>query len=295
MGGQLKKRKHGLEMPLNMYQVSTFVVIILIAVGCYVLFLPFTEDRAAYIVLVTLYTTLLVAVLILAYLATVTDPSDPGVSRTLNEPVPDDADLYCDLCEAHVHNSSKHCRACGRCTEGFDHHCKWLNNCIGGANYKWFFWTVSSTVALLTLQSAWGLWLFIISFTQRAAMELKVASVYGTGFSYKGWQASLIIYLVLLAAAIFGLGELLIFHVVLIYKDMTTYDFITAQRNMRMVHSQMPIGSSGARAALCRSSRVAPDPMDGIVVPQRKPKVAINPCQLCFTDKPDFNNNFPPV
>jgi hypothetical protein len=43
-------------------QVSTFVVITAIAVGCYVLFLPFVKDRAAFIVLVTLYTTLLVAV-----------------------------------------------------------------------------------------------------------------------------------------------------------------------------------------------------------------------------------------
>lgn len=47
--------------------------------------------------------------------------------------------LYCDICGSYVQVSSRHCRLCGRCSEGFDHHCIWINNCVGSRNYRHFF------------------------------------------------------------------------------------------------------------------------------------------------------------
>ena len=47
--------------------------------------------------------------------------------------------------------------------------------------------------------------------------QLLVASKY-TALNYHGWQASLFIYMLLLGAAAFMVGELLSFHVVLVMK-----------------------------------------------------------------------------
>ncbi|KAK6056781.1 DHHC zinc finger domain protein [Cooperia oncophora] len=43
---------------------------------------------------------------------------------------------FCNICQIHVEEKTKHCRRCNVCIEVFDHHCIWLNNCIGKKNYR---------------------------------------------------------------------------------------------------------------------------------------------------------------
>uniref|UniRef100_A0A7R9VX56 S-acyltransferase n=1 Tax=Chlamydomonas euryale TaxID=1486919 RepID=A0A7R9VX56_9CHLO len=279
------QRQHGLQAPLDPHQVGTFVVITLFAVTCYSLFVPIIISDVARGVLVGIYSALLAIVLYLAYATTQSDPSDAGLKGSL------DGELFCSMCEVNVSSSAKHCRACNRCVEGFDHHCKWLNNCIGHSNYRSFFLLVSATVTLLTLQLAWGIWLVTVSFTQKALYQLRALSVYGSSFSYVGWQVGLFLLIVLLAATICMLGELLVFHMVLISKDLTTFEYITAQREIQMNTQQLPGTGMGARSALCRNNRVADEAMlANVDVPKQRVKVGINPCKACAMPAPEHKH-----
>ncbi|KAG2446136.1 hypothetical protein HXX76_000733 [Chlamydomonas incerta] len=274
-------RRHGLQTPLDPHQLASWLIFFALVSGVYAFYVPFVEDAGARWFLVALYSLLVIAIVALDLYTSYLDPSDPGLMGAT------DGEFFCGLCQASVARSSKHCRACDRCVEGFDHHCKWLNNCVGAKNYWHFFALISSTVSLLTLQLAWGLWLFITSFTQKQEMKGRVAEKYGSSVVYGGWQAALALYMVMLVAAVVMLGELFFFHIVLISKGMTTYDYIVAQRDAKL--ATPPPSSGGAAGAAhglkaCRSSRVADQ-----TTAKRKVRVGINPCAAIRTSKPVGN------
>ncbi|GFH15776.1 palmitoyltransferase, partial [Haematococcus lacustris] len=220
-------RRHGCERPWDPHQVGALVYFSALCAGCYAFQFQIVEEPASRVVLGVLYTLALLLVLALYLAACLTDPSDPGLRG------PTQGSYYCAACQATVGETSKHCRACDRCVEGFDHHCKWLNNCVGQKNYKSFFALVLFTLSLLVLQLAWALWLFVISFTQQDSMRDCVRQQYGNTVNYSGWQAMLALYAMTVIAAVLLIVELCSFHLVLISRGMSTYDFIIAQRQAR--------------------------------------------------------------
>eukprot|EP00798_Chlamydomonas_sp_ICE-L_P002794 gene2794-12669_t len=292
-------RKHGWNLPLDPHQarprrrvahiafrftnvtypfysqVGALIFFCFLAAGVYAFYVPCVEDRAVQISLVVVYSVLVVGIISLNLATSLSDPSDPGVyDNTLS------GTFYCALCQAGVGANSKHCRSCDRCVEGFDHHCKWLNNCIGERNYRSFFLLVLSTVTILLFQFGWGVWLVSRSFFASDEMELIVADAYGS-MNYNGWQAALFIYLAFLVAAILMLGELLSFHLVLVMRGMTTYEFIMASKDTQSSAQSMSVGSGGARAALFRSSKVA----DEGAAKRKGAKVSLNPCKAICAHK----------
>lgn len=150
---QLVKEEHlhGFMQPHSRHQKASWVVFAFnlvlecLIVGYYNAVIPITGREEVNGTLGTLFVLLDLLVLLLAVLATITDPSDPVVKwerycKLSNQPFPDEEyDLFCQWCDCHVMDKTKHCGRCNRCTKDFDHHCNWLNNCVGSKNYKYFF------------------------------------------------------------------------------------------------------------------------------------------------------------
>jgi len=46
---------------------------------------------------------------------------------------------FCEICQLIKPDRCHHCSMCDSCILKMDHHCPWVNNCVGYANYKYFF------------------------------------------------------------------------------------------------------------------------------------------------------------
>lgn len=142
----------------------------------------------------------------------------------------EDGMFYCSLCKVEVSKCSKHCRVCDKCVDGFDHHCRWLNNCIGRRNYGRFFILMVSALLLLILQWSTGIAVLILCLLRRQQFSVDIVSKLGSSFS-------LLPFIVVLASCTFlamlstlPLAQLFFFHILLIKKGISTYDYIIALR-----------------------------------------------------------------
>ena len=154
------------------------------------------------------------------------DPADDYVITCNNEGHGDQSRVYCYLCEINVGLTSKHCRYCDKCVVGFDHHCVWLNTCIGTKNYHWFFATVISSGMLCTLSLGLSLALLIESFTS----SVRIQALPYFMIPVAGIQALLFLSLFLLLGWVSMIYQLGTFHIYLVCRGISTYDFIVEQQ-----------------------------------------------------------------
>lgn len=155
------RRIHGFELPLHPQQLLAVLIMILFLIFTYVLLVPDLPSSCSlllYITTGTVYTSLVIAYV----LATLVDPAHPAVRVSkLRKPVPEfDRTKHshviengrCHLCNITVlHQRTKHCSLCNKCVDNFDHHCRWLNQCVGGRNYKLFALTVVLSIVACVL------------------------------------------------------------------------------------------------------------------------------------------------
>ncbi|XP_074590219.1 putative protein S-acyltransferase 19 [Curcuma longa] len=140
--------------------------------------------------------------------------------------------LFCTLCNAEVRQYSKHCRSCDKCVDGFDHHCRWLNNCVGRKNYITFISLMATSLFWLAIECGVGIAVLVLCFVNKDSMENNIKEKLGNGFSRAPFATVVAICTALSIVACIPLGELFFFHMILIKKGITTYEYVVAMRAM---------------------------------------------------------------
>ncbi|CAM0903175.1 unnamed protein product [Alopecurus aequalis] len=138
--------------------------------------------------------------------------------------------LFCTLCNTEVRKNSKHCRSCDKCVDGFDHHCRWLNNCVGRKNYVTFLCLMAVSLVWLAVECGVGIAVFVRCFTDKTSIEEEIGEKLGYGLSRAPFAVIVALSSALSVLASVPLAELFFFHILLIRKGITTYEYVVAMR-----------------------------------------------------------------
>ncbi|KAF3789092.1 putative protein S-acyltransferase 19 [Nymphaea thermarum] len=254
-------RRHGWQLPAHTFQVVAITVFFLLVVAFYAFFAPFLGKNVFEYVAMGVYTPVALLVFILYVRCTAIDPADPGIlispeerlagKKTPGEPAEielmhtgnpakkkfdccsciggflcgwlvkedcrkdEDIDqqeaneedaLFCTLCNAEVRKFSKHCRSCDKCVDGFDHHCR------------------------LMVESGIGIAVLVRCFVDKKETENQIIDRLGNGFSRAPFAIVVALCTAVSLLASIPLGELFFFHMILIRKGITTYEYVVAMR-----------------------------------------------------------------
>lgn len=153
-----------------------------------------------------------------------------GASEDSSQQMSEDGMFYCSLCEVEVFKYSKHCRVCDKCVNHFDHHCRWLNNCVGKKNYRQFFALMVFSLLLLIVQWCTGILIMVCCFIDRKRYSVDIAAKLGSSFSLVPFVIVVAVCTILAMTATLPLAQLFFFHILLVKKGISTYDYIIALR-----------------------------------------------------------------
>ncbi|XP_054360989.1 palmitoyltransferase ZDHHC11-like isoform X2 [Mirounga angustirostris] len=250
-------RVNGWSRPLHSFQAVAWVTLLIMAIATFGIFIPFLPRNWKYIAY-SVNGGLFFLHFLVHLIAVSIDPAEANVrlKKNYSKPLPTFdrsrhahviQNQYCHLCEVTVSSKAKHCSACNKCVSGFDHHCKWLNNCVGSRNYWYFFLSVASASAGLLCLIIILLYIFIQFFIDQE--ELRTHPYYEKVSNKNTWMLFLPLFpvkaktLVVLGIGVFVLlldivsllllGHLLIFHLYLMAKKLSTFDYMTQGRQQQ--------------------------------------------------------------
>uniref|UniRef100_A0ABI7VPN4 Palmitoyltransferase n=2 Tax=Felis catus TaxID=9685 RepID=A0ABI7VPN4_FELCA len=271
---------NGWSWPLHTFQAVAWTTLFILAFANFGIFVPLLPPNWN-LVIYGVTGGLFCFHFVVHLLAISIDPAETNVRlKNHPEPVPtfDPSkhthvieNQYCHLCEVTVNKKAKHSRACNKCVSDFDHHCKWLNNCVGGRNYRYFFCSLVSASASLLCLITILLYVFIQYFVNPEV--LRTHPLY-EDVSKDTWLLFLPLFpvktktlvvlgigvfvLLLSALSLLLLGHLLIFHLFL-------KSSARRPRRSRGVRICVPPSPRAGRAPRCRvkSNHLLPDVHSG--------------------------------
>ncbi|KAF7041520.1 hypothetical protein CFC21_051305 [Triticum aestivum] len=137
--------------------------------------------------------------------------------------------FFCSLCEAEVLKNSKHCRVCDKCVDGFDHHCR------------------------LVVQWLSGTLVIILCIVKRGEFSRQIDSKLGSSFSTVAFVIVVATCTILAMIATVPLAQLLCFHILLIKKGISTYDYIIALREQEEDQQEEVAGHQSPQMSIISS------------------------------------------
>lgn len=246
------RRINGLQSPFHPLQLITWALFPLLLLHFYTFLIPILWDRA-YIPLIVVYAVLSSITALAAYLTCSIDPADDSVCETNRDKsstnrtnASADNQIYCHLCETRVHSSSKHCTHCRKCIVRFDHHCKWLNTCIGAKNYPYFLIVLTSIGLLTSISLALSLAFVIESFANLNDIESRIRDGERRNrytLTLVGVQSLSVISTAFLLPLVLLVYQLAGFHAMLLYRGLTTYDFIVSEQKKQREKARKQVSS----------------------------------------------------
>lgn len=225
-------RVHGFRWPLHPLQVLSWVVFGGDVLVYLIICIPMIETVAAQVVVTSCFVISVIFLVVSTFIATKCDPMDPYVLRDESLFKEEELDElpYCGLCATTVQARSKHCRVCKKCVDCFDHHCMWLNNCIGGDNYRAFFVSISSVAVMIGIVLGTILYQIIDLATNEGFVLRLEASVIHQDLTKEAFLVILIV-MSLVNVPLWVLDMQLVFlHTYLVHQNLTTYEYITNKR-----------------------------------------------------------------
>jgi len=230
-----KVKDHGLVWPWHPQQVGTWVTTTILVLTFYLFLVPGTLyiHKAYSIVIWVVYGLLLGGVFIYWLKSTLSDPTDRNViyerqcrKEKIEVEENDELEYFCDVCEAFVHDRTKHCGDCNRCVDLFDHHCKWLNNCIGGKNYSYFLILISILCAKTLVFQGVSIIFVVTAFADEDKFQEGFYDYYGTSLNRYGLIVYIIILFLLCCLIVFFTTSLIWLHIKLNRWGLTAYEYI---------------------------------------------------------------------
>ncbi|KAK2976509.1 hypothetical protein RJ640_027593 [Escallonia rubra] len=113
---------------------------------------------------------------------------------------------------------------------------QWLNNCVGRKNYITFISLMAISVIWLVIEVGVGIAVLVRCFVNKKSMEAEIVDRLGNGFSRVPFAAVVALCTAVSLLACVPLGELFFFHMILIRKGITTYEYVVAMRDMGDEH-----------------------------------------------------------